>query len=114
MRSWSAKALHSPFQDQSLYDTRFIFGPYQRYIGKGSIGYPHFGPIQFHMIALILKICDHIPWVRTVIRLGKPKATYEFPRSQPGKVLFLLLLRSECENRVHYQGALHRGGGAYA
>ena len=52
---------------------------------------------------------DHPAWIRAVIGLGESEAAHLLSARQLREKVPLLLLRTECEYRIHDQGSLNRG-----
>src|SRR5213082_2990932 len=103
---------HDEATDRVHVVARTGLGPHDRRLRRGAVGDPHLGAVQHPAVLRLLRDGDHAAGVRAVVGLGEPEAADHFARRHRGQPAPLLLIRSEGEDRIHDEGALHRREGA--
>ena len=89
------------------------FGPDDGDVRLGSVGDPHLATIDDPAaVGLLFGPRDHPCWIRPVVGFGEAEAADHLGLRQLGEVVLLLRFRSEREDRIHHEGALHGREGA--
>ena len=93
--------------DHEAPDAVIGLGPHDGHVSDGAIGDPHLGAVEHPVVAIPLRRGAHPRGIRAEVGLGEAEATDRLALRHARQPLVLLLVRAECVDRVHRQGALH-------